>query len=118
MGEPEATDRLEKMEIEVRSPTIVLSVRLDDATARQLRTLALERGIRISELLREAAVSLAEGTSQVAAAEPMPYDVAYLNTALVVGVANRRTMPEVKAHHLDGPWSSAPVTSVMAAAVG
>ena len=118
MGEAEATDRLEKMDIEVRSPTIVLSVRLDDATARQLRILAQERGIRISELLREAAVSLAEGTSQMAAAEPMPYDVAYLNTAFVVGGATQRTLHEVKAYDLDGPWSSAPTTSVMATAVG
>jgi hypothetical protein len=115
MGEAETTDRLEKMEIEVRNPTIVLSVRLDDATARQLRTLARERGIRISELLREAAVSLAESASKMAAAESTPYDVAYLNTALAVGVATRRTMPEVKAHDLDGPWSSAPITSVSAA---
>lgn len=114
MGEPEATDRLEEMDIEVRSPTIVLSVRLDDATARQLRILAQERGVRISDLLREAAVSLATGTGKAAAAEPMPYDVAYLNTAFVVGGATQRTLHEVKAHDLVGDWSSAPVTSVSA----
>lgn len=114
MGEAEATNRLEPMDIEVRRPTIVLSVRLDDVTARRLRGLAQERGVRISELLREAAMSLAEGASTRAAPAPMPYDVAYLDTALGVGSLSPRTAPEVKGFRLEGPWSSTPLTSVSA----
>lgn len=53
------TSDLEPGNIEVRAPSVVLSVRLDEATGRQLHALAKRRGIRISDVLREAAESYA-----------------------------------------------------------
>jgi Ribbon-helix-helix protein, copG family len=112
MEEAEATSDLEPLDIEVRSPTIVLSVRLDDATARRLRVLAHQRGMRISDLLREAASSLAEGATGKSSPVPMPYDIAYLDTAVGVGITTPRTVVEVKGYSVQGPWSSVPMTSV------
>jgi hypothetical protein len=50
------TSRFEPLDVEVRSPTIVLSVRLDEHTAKQLHRWAKQRGVRVSDVLREAAV--------------------------------------------------------------
>ena len=51
--------RLEPSDVELRNPSVVLSVRLDDDTARLLHRLAKRRGVRISDVLREAAVAYA-----------------------------------------------------------
>ncbi len=115
MEEATVSGGVEALDVEVRNPTIVLSVRLDDATARQLRVLAHERGVRISDLLREAAGALAEDAAKRRGPAPMPYDIAYLTTAVGVGSLTPRTMTEVKAHDTGGPWSSAPRTSVSVA---
>ena len=45
---------LEPMDVELRTPSVVLSVRLDAATARAVHDLARRRGARMSDLLREA----------------------------------------------------------------
>jgi hypothetical protein len=50
---------LEPVDVELRNPTVVLSMRLDDATARQLHRIAKRRGVRLSDVLREAAVAYA-----------------------------------------------------------
>ena len=105
-------DRLAPLDVEARYPTIVLSVRLDDATARQLRVLAHERGVRISDLLREAASALAEGSASRLGPTPMPYDIAYLTTSVGVGSIIPRTVAEAKGYGTEGPWSSVPITSV------
>ena len=63
-NEPTVEGEMEPSEIELRNPTVVLSVRLDDGTARLLHRLAKQRGVRISDVLREAAVAYA-------AAEPI-----------------------------------------------
>jgi hypothetical protein len=115
MEEAIVSGGLEPLDVEVRNPTIVLSVRLDDATVRQLRVLARERGVRISDLLREAAGALAEEATKRPGRAPTPYDIAYLTTAVGVGSITPRTMAEVKAHDTGGPWSSGPRTSVSAA---
>lgn len=47
--------RLEESDLELTDPTIVMSVRLDNVTARRLHAAAKSRGVRVSELLREAA---------------------------------------------------------------
>lgn len=52
-------EQLEPVEIDVRAPSLVLSVRLDEATAKQLHAVARRRGVRISDVLRDAAVSYA-----------------------------------------------------------
>lgn len=51
-------DDLEPIDVEVRNPSIVLSVRLDGDTARALHALARRRGRRLSDLMREAAADL------------------------------------------------------------
>jgi len=63
--------QLEPSDIELRNTTVVLSVRLDDGTARLLHRLAQRGGVRISDVLREAAVAYAaaeatEGSVRVA----------------------------------------------------
>lgn len=50
---------LEPADVELRNPTVVLSMRLDDATARQLHRIAKRRGVRLSDVLREAAAAYA-----------------------------------------------------------
>ena len=55
----DAEERLERVEVELRSPTVVLSVRLDEETAKALHALARQRGLRISDLMREAATAFA-----------------------------------------------------------
>jgi predicted transcriptional regulator len=52
-------ESLDQVDIQVKNPTIVVSVRLDPATAQQLSQIARLRGQRISDLLREAVVSYA-----------------------------------------------------------
>lgn len=54
-----AGEDLEPVDIAVRDPSVVLSVRLDGDTARQLRAIARRRGTRISDVLRDAAVECA-----------------------------------------------------------
>lgn len=51
-----AAEDLEPVDIALRSPSVVLSVRLDGDTARQLHAIARLRGSRISDVLRDAAV--------------------------------------------------------------
>jgi hypothetical protein len=50
---------LEPADIVVRDPSVVLSVRIDSGTARQLHTIAKQRGARISDVLRDAAAEYA-----------------------------------------------------------
>jgi hypothetical protein len=54
-----ADPELEEITIEVRSPSVVVSVRVDSDTARQLHKLANRRGVRVSDVLRDAAVEYA-----------------------------------------------------------
>ncbi len=54
-----AAEDLEPVDIAVRDPSVVLSVRLDGETARQLHAIASVRGSRISDVLRDAAVEFA-----------------------------------------------------------
>jgi hypothetical protein len=49
---------LEPIDVEVRNPSVVLSVRLDGDMARALHGLARRRGRRLSDLMREAAANL------------------------------------------------------------
>ncbi len=49
-----------EVDIDVRTPTVVLSVRVDDETARQLHRLAKRRGVRVSDVLRDAAIEYAQ----------------------------------------------------------
>ena len=58
-SEPAVEGELEPSDVELRNPTVVLSVRLDDSTARQLHKIAKRRGIRLSDVLREAAAAYA-----------------------------------------------------------
>ena len=58
VGAVDAED-LEPVDIAVRDPSVVLSVRLDSGTARQLHAMARLRGSRISDVLRDAAVEFA-----------------------------------------------------------
>ena len=60
-----AAEDLEPVDIAVRDPSVVLSVRLDSGTARQLHAMARLRGSRISDVLRDAAVEFARrGTAE------------------------------------------------------
>jgi predicted DNA-binding ribbon-helix-helix protein len=52
-------DEPERSDMELRNPSVVLSVRLDDATTRQLHRIAKRRGVRLSDVLREAAIAYA-----------------------------------------------------------
>lgn len=58
-GAPETRDsaemRLEASDLVLRDPTVVMSVRLDNVSARRLHAVARNRGLKVSELLREAA---------------------------------------------------------------
>ena len=55
---------------------------------------------------------LAEGATGKSSPVPMPYDIAYLDTAVGVGITTPRTVVEVKGYSVQGPWSSVPMTSV------
>ena len=46
---------LEPSDLELRDPSVVMSVRLDNDVARRLHAAAKTRGLKVSELLREAA---------------------------------------------------------------
>lgn len=61
LAKREITDAgaLEEVDIEVRNPTVVMSVRLDGETARAVGALARAKGRKVSEILREAAVAYA-----------------------------------------------------------
>jgi hypothetical protein len=61
MAEDKMTDEnkieeieLEASDVELRNPSVVLSVRLDGATAKALHQLARKRDARMSDLLRDA----------------------------------------------------------------
>jgi hypothetical protein len=61
MAEGKMTDKdeteeieLEASDVELRNPSVVLSVRLDGATAKALHQLARKRDARMSDLLRDA----------------------------------------------------------------
>lgn len=54
------TEELEPLEVEVKAPTVVLSVRLDEATAKRLHAIAKRRGVRVSDVLRDAATAFGE----------------------------------------------------------
>jgi Ribbon-helix-helix protein, copG family len=77
-------ERLEHVEVELRSPTVVLSVRLDEKTGKQLQALARNRGVRLSEVLREAAVAYAASAPQE---QETPYVVGYGRQHFAIGVA-------------------------------
>ena len=79
----EDEDRLERVDVELRAPSLVLSVRLDEKTGRQLHRIARERGMRISELLREAATAYA---TAVEAERSRPYAVEYGTQKVSFGV--------------------------------
>jgi len=48
-------DRFEDLDVELRNPTVVLSVRLEEGVAKELHRLAKQEGVRVSDVLREAA---------------------------------------------------------------
>lgn len=50
---------LEREDIEIRAPSVVVSVRLDQETAKRLHRMARDQGRRMSDVLRDAAVALA-----------------------------------------------------------
>jgi hypothetical protein len=80
-------DRFEELEIQVKDPTIVVSVRLDASTAKQLGQLAQIKGQRLSDLLREAVTAYAatgglEGTT---------YTVNLPGGSVEIGRASRTT---------------------------
>lgn len=82
---------LEQIDVELRNPSVVLSVRLDGDTAKALHQLARKRGERVSEALREAVVAWV--ASAAAEAEPV-YRATYLNKVVAVSshsVQNRGT---------------------------
>ena len=112
MEETEASTTLEPLEVEVRNASVVLSVRLDETTARRLRVIAHQRGVRISDLLREAAVAFSQHAS---ASSPvgMPYDVAFLGTAFIVEPVERTVSPFQHVTVSSGPMAG-PVTRVSA----
>ena len=72
---------LEQIDVELRNPSVVLSVRLDGDTAKALHQLARKRGERVSEALREAVVAWV--ASAAAEAEPV-YRATYLNKVVAV----------------------------------
>lgn len=114
MDKTDEDQTLEPLDVEVRSATVVLSVRLDDATARRLRSLARQRGVRISDILREAADSIAAQAPPTRMAG-MPYDVAYLNTAFTVEPVERTVSP-VTNLSVDNAADPGPFTGVSALA--
>lgn len=78
-------DRLERVDVEVRSPSVVLSVRLDEETAKQLHQLARRRHVRMSVLLREAAAAYAASIAEEAS---RPYEVVFARHRVAVGVTS------------------------------
>lgn len=58
------SDRYEDLDVEVRTPTVVLSVRLEEEVAKELHRQAKQRGVRVSDILREAARQYARTASQ------------------------------------------------------
>ena len=85
MNDLRPEDRLEPVDVEMRSPSVVLSVRLDDLTARRLHGIARARGVRISDLLREAAVTLAASANREAGPH---YLVKYAQSRIALGTAS------------------------------
>ena len=77
------SSELEPIDVELRNPTVVLSVRLDEATAKQLHRLARQRGVRMSELLRQAAGLFVEGAAKTE--RPVGYRIEFLDTRVAVG---------------------------------
>ena len=80
-GTDEGMD-LEQSDIELRNPSVVLSVRLDGATAKALHQLAVHRGERVSEVLREAVLACVR--TGLIREEPN-YRMQYLGTEFSVG---------------------------------
>lgn len=76
------SNEVQEIAIEVKAPTVVMSVRMDDRTARQLHRLAKQRGVRVSDVLRDAAVEYArtgwsEGESN--------FEIVGPNTKVIIG---------------------------------
>ena len=77
------SNEVQEIAIEVKAPTVVMSVRMDDRTARQLHRLARkQRGVRVSDVLRDAAVEYArtgwsEGESN--------FEIVGPNTKVIIG---------------------------------
>jgi hypothetical protein len=104
----------EPVEIELRSPTVVLSVRLDEATAKALHRIARQRGLKLSDVLRDAAVTYA----RYAADEPSR-SVAYLDQRVGVGSAAARSegrivREQAVSYGPESPWDQGPTTTVAA----
>ncbi len=87
-AQDDAEERLEQVEVELRSPTLVLSVRLDEKTGKQLRALARNRGVRISEVLRDAAIAYAASAPHEQAT---PYIVGSARERFAIGVSAVRS---------------------------
>jgi predicted transcriptional regulator len=73
---------LEPSDIELRDPSVVLSVRLDGPTAKALHQLARQRGERVSVLLRGAVVACVRSGFME---QDLHYRVQYQRTAFAVG---------------------------------
>lgn len=114
----EVNDELERVEVEVRSPSLVLSVRLDEPTAKRLHALARQRGVRISDLLREAATAYAVAAQTV---QSTPYEIGFARERIAIGVAaanshvNRSGTQSQGDSPIDPRWLVATTTGVAAA---
>ena len=74
---------LEPDEVEVRNPTIVVSVRLDEGLAKDVSRLARRKGQRISDVLRDAATAYVDQAARESAPR---YEVESGPVSFVVGV--------------------------------
>jgi hypothetical protein len=88
------SDRYEDIDVEVRTPTVVLSVRLDEKVAKELHRQAKQRGVRVSDILREAARQYAQTT-------PRPSGAVYVveggqNVGLGVSSVSTQSPREVR----------------------
>lgn len=114
-------DRLERVDVELRSPSVVLSVRLDERTAKQLHELARRRHVRMSDLLREAATEYAAATAQDASRR---YEVVYARHRLAVGVGSTISLATPRAQstqdtgNVESGWGGGPQTQASAATAG
>jgi len=105
---------LEQIDVELRNPSVVLSVRLDGETAKALHQLARQRGARVSEALREAVVAwVASGAAE---AEPV-YRATYLNKIVAVDRHSVRIeelgqeQVPFKSGLPEGPWRTSSVAA-------
>lgn len=105
----QVTDRYDPLDVELRNPTVVLSVRLDEVVAKELHRWARQRGVRVSDILRDAAI-------QYAKTGPEQADVSYtvrggLNVG--IGISSVTTEAPREARQTEVPaasWFTAVVT--------